>query len=155
MNEVESLNKWQARYEHQFGCVTCVLQAMYEVRWQAESIHKLRSSVCYGEGEYWSSLSRTNRTGSDTPVSWVPYFKPVSCEKSAWQDLTGLEFSAAIDDVYIQIVHWRKNLFELPSGASGKRFVAELARIFQAFAMELTFEAFAIKAAMTKPALIL
>ena len=79
----------------------------------------------------------------------------MSCEKSTWKDVTGLEFSAAIDDAYLQIVHWRKNLFKVPSGASGKRFVAELARLFESFSMESSFEAFSIKAAMTMPALIL
>ena len=56
----------------------------------------------------------------------LPSFKPMSCGKGTWQDLTGVEFSAAIDDAYLQIVHYRKNLFKVPSGASGKRFVAEL-----------------------------
>ena len=45
--------KWKAwtsgrlRYEHQFGCVTRVLRAMHEVRWQTEGFQKLRSSYSY------------------------------------------------------------------------------------------------------------
>ena len=72
-----------------------------------------------------------------------------------WQDLTGQEFSTAIDNAYSWIVHWRQNLFKVPSGACGKRFVGELACLFQAFANESAYEAFAIKAAMTLPALML
>ena len=103
-------------------------------------------------------ISQTAAEDSHIPsptMRALPSFKPMSFEESTWQDLTGHEFSVAIDDAYSQIVHWRKNLFKVPSGASGKRFVAELARLFEAFAMESALEAFAIKAAMTMPALIL
>ena len=44
---------------------------------------------------------------------------------------------------------------KVPSGASGKCFVGELARLFGAFATESAFEAFALKAVMTLPALVL
>ena len=49
----------------------------------------------------------------------------------------------------------RPNLFKVPSGASGKHFITELARLFEAFAAKSAFEAFAMKAAMTLPALVL
>ena len=63
--------------------------------------------------------------------------------------------SDAVDCAYGYIVHWKPNLFKVPSGAIGKRFVAELARLFEGYAAESAFEAFAIKAAMTLPALVL
>ena len=74
---------------------------------------------------------------------------------AAWHTLSGEEFATAVDAAYDQIVHWKSNLFKVPSGASGKRFVGELARLFSAFATESTLEAIAIKAAMTMPALLL
>ena len=46
-------------------------------------------------------------------------------------------------------------MFQIPSGAAGKKFVAELSRLFNAFAMESDQEAIALKAAMTLPALVL
>ena len=72
-----------------------------------------------------------------------------------WQDLTGQEFSTAIDNAYSRTVHWRQNLFKVPSGACGKRFVGEFAGLFEAFANESAHEAFAIKAAIFLPALVL
>ena len=60
-----------------------------------------------------------------------------------------------IDDAYSEVVHWAPNLFRLPSGAYGKKFVAELTRLFNAFAMESDMEAMVLKAAMTLPALML
>ena len=42
----------------------------------------------------------------------------------------------------------------MPSGAIEKRFVAELACLLEGYAAESAFEGFAIKAAMTLPALV-
>ena len=61
----------------------------------------------------------------------------------------------AIESAYSEIVHWRPNFFKVPSGASGKCFVSELARLLEAFATESAFEAFALKAVMTLLALVL
>ena len=91
----------------------------------------------------------------DTHALALPSFKPMSCLNCTWGDLSGQEFSDAIDNAYSQMVHWRPNLFKVPSGTSGKHLVAELARLFEAFAAESAFEAFAVKAAMTLPALVL
>ena len=61
----------------------------------------------------------------------------------------------AIDDASMQVFHRRPNLFTVPSGACGKQFVAELARLFDAFSAESDLEAIALKAAMTLPSLML
>ena len=61
----------------------------------------------------------------------------------------------AIDDAYSQIVHWKHNLFMVPSGAQGKQLVSELACVFNVFASESALEAFAINAVMTVLALLL
>ena len=84
-----------------------------------------------------------------------PQFNPMSSDSAIWKTRTGQEFSDDINDAYSKIVHWKHNLFMIPSGAQGKRFVGELARLFNAFASESALEVFAIKAAMTMPALLL
>ena len=83
----------------------------------------------------------------------LPWFFSMSNTNAMWQDVSEEEFVTAIDDE--QIVHWRSNLFKLPSGACGKCFITELTRLFAAFATESTLEDFAIKVAMTMPALLL
>ena len=47
---------------------------------------------------------------------------------------------------YEEVVHWRRNLFQVPSGVSGKSFVSELARLFQAYADSSSLESIAMKA---------
>lgn len=52
-------------------------------------------------------------------------------------------------------MHWKSNLFYVPSGASGKQFVTELARLFQAYADASALEIVAILAAMIMPHILL
>ncbi len=72
----------------------------------------------------------------------LPSYTPILRTISSWQGFSGEEFGNAIDEAYSQIVHWIPNLFMLPSGNCGKQFVAELARLFEAYAMESTIEIF-------------
>ena len=100
-----------------------------------------------------SDLEQPQTTRTSEQVRALPRFNPMSRDNASWQTRTGREFSDAINDAYSQIVHWKRNLFMVPSGAQGKRFVGELARLFNAFANESALEAFAVKAALTMPAL--
>ena len=62
----------------------------------------------------------------------------------SWGDVSGKEFSKAIDDAYAQLVHWRPNFLKVPSGAWGKQFVSELTCLFNGFATESDFEVIAL-----------
>ena len=93
--------------------------------------------------------------GPTAEIRTLPSFKPTSSMDSSWGDLSGEEFTKMIDDAYAQVVHWRPNLFKVPSGACGKQFVVELTRFFNAFASEADLEAIALKSAMTLPSLLL
>ena len=50
-----------------------------------------------------------------------------------WNDVDGLTFNNLLNDIYGKIVYWRKNLFLLPTGAAGKKYFRELARLLQAW----------------------
>ena len=53
------------------------------------------------------------------------------------------------------MIHWKKSLFRLPSGKSGKAFVSELCRLFRAYASGSALECVAMKAIMVMPVLLL
>lgn len=72
----------------------------------------------------------------------------------SWGELDGTEFACHLDRAYDEIVHWRRNIFSVPSGSEGKEFVHELARLFQAWADASALQPIAIKAAMTIPSLL-
>ena len=101
-----------------------------------------------------TSISQTSIEDQNS-IYFLPSFEPLSDSDYQWNDLTGSEFSNAINDAYNQIVYWKPNLFRVPSGSSGKKFVNELARFFQAFADASALENVALKAAVTLPALML
>ena len=60
-----------------------------------------------------------------------------------------------INEIYEEIVHWRRNLFKVPSGKAGKAFVTEIDHLLCANAEAEALEAIALKAAMILPALLL
>ena len=64
-------------------------------------------------------------------------------------------FVRSITNAYNEVVHWRRNIFKVPSGRAGKSFVRELVRLFNAYAESNTLESIAVTAAMTLPSLVL
>ena len=65
-------------------------------------------------------------------------FKPASSMNSPLGDLSGEDFMKAIDDAYAQVVHWRPNLFKVPSGACGKQFILNLPIFLMLLPLNLT-----------------
>lgn len=72
-----------------------------------------------------------------------------------WGENDGEKIAAYIDSIYTQIVHWKHNLFKVPSGKYGKVFVQELACLFNAYGEASAMELVALKAAMIFLALVL
>ena len=60
-----------------------------------------------------------------------------------------------IDEAYDEIIHWKCNIFLLPSGSVGKLFVREIASLLQAFASGSTMEYIALKASFVMQILLL
>jgi len=74
-----------------------------------------------------------------------------------WGELSGSEFQDAVSSrsAYDEIVHWKHNLFPVPSGSSGKSPVLELSCLYQAYAEHSSLEAVALKACSVVVALVL
>ena len=76
-------------------------------------------------------------------VSWpVPALQPPNF---SWGPYQGEAFSEIINTAYDEVVHWRRNIFQVPSGSSGKAFASELACLFQAYADSSCLECIAMK----------
>ena len=50
---------------------------------------------------------------------------------------TGGVFTNTIQSAYNEIIHWRKNLFKLPSGKAAKLFITELTTEFHGIALKV------------------
>ena len=97
----------------------------------------------------------TDNITHTSTVADLPPFVPISTPNFTWGDLDGEAFVRTIDSSYDVIVHWRRNLFKVPSGKAGKAFIRELTRLFRAYADGSALENVAMKAAMVMPALLL
>ena len=86
----------------------------------------------------------------------LPPFIPIDIAKAfTWGSTDGFSFAKDIDAAYDIVVRWKRNLFKVPYGNIGKKFVSELARLFREYANSSALEAVALKAAMTMPSLLL
>ena len=92
---------------------------------------------------------------SVTALDDLPSYAPVPNPCFRWGDKDGKTFAQSINLCYKETVHWRRNLFKVPTGKSGKALVRELARMFQAYADGSALEGIVLQAAMVMPALLL
>ena len=72
-----------------------------------------------------------------------------------WGTFSGSEMLTTINKAYDEIVHWRHNLFLIPTGSDGNSFVQELARLLQAFADGSSLECIRMKAVIILQVLVL
>ena len=85
----------------------------------------------------------------------LPEFEPLAEPSFTWGVLDGYAFSEVIKSCYDEIVHWRRNLFKVPSGKIGTNsFVRELVRLFRSFADSSALKSVALYAAMVMPSLM-
>ena len=69
--------------------------------------------------------------------------------------MTGLQFTQTIDNIYDEIVHWRKNLFKLPSDTAGRSFISLLTNRLDHFNRGTEFRRIALKVFMVLLCLLL
>ena len=80
--------------------------------------------------------------------------KPVN-EPFYWNEKPGTTFINELNNAYEKIVYWRKNLFLLPIGAAGKRFINKMTRMINAWVYDTPIKNIALKALHVMPALLL
>ena len=85
----------------------------------------------------------------------LPPFIKASKPDFQWGERSGEDFCNDINTAYDDIALWRKNVFKLPSGAAGKKFVQELTKLNWAYANRSPLEIIAQKAEMVITPLLL
>ena len=68
--------------------------------------------------------------------------------KLSWGDLDAKTFTDRLNNVYSIVVHWRRNIFAVPTGNAGSAFVRELSRLFRSYALGSALESVSLKAAI-------
>ena len=72
-----------------------------------------------------------------------------------WNERKGSDFLRDLDTAYEQIVYWRQNLFLLPTGKAGKKFIREITRLINCWIDNTALKPIALKSIMVMPALLL
>ena len=85
-------------------------------------------------------------SGSTPPYGNLPDYPPLSPPSFRWGDVPGSEFVSNVNNMYDEVIQWRRNLFSVPVGKAGTQFVQEMARLFQSFANGSALEGITIKA---------
>ena len=72
-----------------------------------------------------------------------------------WGIHDGTTFDHSLTCCYAEVVHWKRNLFKIPSGKAGNSFVKEITRLLRAYTEASALESVALKAVMVMPHLLL
>ena len=89
------------------------------------------------------------------PTPRLPLYKPATSDDFRWGDKPGEVFRSLVNDAYSEIVHWKPNLFKVPTGKAGNQFVEEMNKLLLAFANKSAMEDIALKTLMLMPAMLL
>ena len=80
---------------------------------------------------------------------------PSEMQNKTWGSISYACFCNTVNDVYDEIVHYRRNIFNVPSGRAGKSFIEELTFWIKQFNSVSDLNSVALKAFMVLPTLIL
>ena len=69
-----------------------------------------------------------------------------------WNDVAGSRFEDLINDAYKKTIRWERNIFMLPTGSSGKKFIDETTRLFDLWVNNTPYKLIALKAVYVMPA---
>ena len=85
----------------------------------------------------------------------LPQFREMADPVFVWGSVNGPTCITYISTCYDEAVHWKPNLFRLPAGRVGEKFVKEMTHLFNDYASASALESIAIKAAHLLHLLIL
>ena len=71
-----------------------------------------------------------------------------------WNTVPGRIYQKDLEEAYNQIVYWRKNIFMVPTGAAGKKFIDEISRVLNLWTNNMPLKNIVLKAIHVMPALL-
>ena len=103
------------------------------------------------------------KPASLTPEEDIPLHEIYNMKRNAstdrihykWGNFPDNIFEKNVSIVYEKVVHWKKNMFLLPSGQAGKRYVDETTRLMNEWLHDSPMKDVAFKAIMIMPNLLL
>jgi hypothetical protein len=93
------------------------------------------------------TLAPTLELKDDPSTADLPPFNKMSTPTFKWGLRDAYDFIKDVERAYEIITKWRKNIFKLPSGHSGKHFTQALSKLFAAYGERSPLESISLKAA--------
>ena len=72
-----------------------------------------------------------------------------------WNDVRGTVFKKNLNDAYEKMAYWKQNLFMMPSGAAGKKYIEEITFLLKLWIQDSPLKSIALWAIHIMPALLL
>ena len=72
-----------------------------------------------------------------------------------WNDVRGTVFKKNLNDAYEKMAYWKQNLFMMPSGAAGKKYIEEITFLLKLWIQDSPLKSTALWAIHIMPALLL
>ena len=101
-----------------------------------------------------ASQELTSPSSSIPPTSDVTP-SPTLSPRVVWGKLRGDQITHEINEAYREVILWKPNLFKVPSGQTGEKFIDELARTVDFFKRDSHLEPIALTALITMMPLLL
>ena len=137
-----------------FTCENCKRQL------KSQTGLKLHLRCCQKKYQQQHSNEDTPLTSTADKITMLPPVippKPPEPSKitNKWGERDSIFVEAAINEIYEEIVFWRKNLFMLPTGRAGKSFIDEMEKLLNTWVDNTAMKDIALKAIMIMPSLLL
>ena len=102
-------------------------------------------------------LSNTSKCFENIPyLPEIDIFPPnPATSNKSWGNMSLQNFLTSINSIYDEVVKYRRNIFNLPSGRAGKEFITELTFWLKQFNSESHFNQISIKVFMILPSILL
>ena len=145
------------------GPTTPPITTQLQISSQIPEHHAALSTAAPDEGSPMNTPDKREHEGTPPPLT-MPVSPPLTMlvsppaqqsRKFCWDPHEGNEFFSIISNVYEEVIHWRRNVFLVPSGSTGKAFVSEVACLFQAYGDSSSLESIAMKTITVLRALLL
>ena len=99
--------------------------------------------------------NKCRTSSSSSVVRSQPNVEVQQPQPLVWGSHSLADVELIINATYDEIVHWRKNIFLLPSGKAGKLYIRETTRLLEMWTKQSLLSKVAWKAVMIMPALLL